>query len=90
MGNYSPSKGSIMPLYEYNCQACGKNFEKLQPYEGRDLVSCPDCGSRVDRKISTFSWKMFNPFTTDGEGYSTKFMRHEEIAEIEEGYGEVH
>lgn len=71
-----------MPIYEYHCQACGKNFEKLRSYKGRDLVSCPDCGARVDRKVSLFSWKWLNPFTIDGEGYTSKFMRHEEVAEI--------
>lgn len=72
-----------MPLYEYRCQTCGKNFEKLQPHKGRDLVSCPDCGTRAGRRISLCSWKWLNPFTIDGEGFTTKNMQREEVAELD-------
>jgi len=60
-----------MALYEYYCQACDKSFEKLQPYDMRDIMSCPDCESRVDRKLSTFVIPKGNKFTKDGEGFSS-------------------
>ena len=44
-----------MPLYEYNCLGCGRQFELLilrpdQP------IACPGCASEsVERLISTFA-----------------------------------
>ena len=39
-----------MPLYEYECEACGHRFERIQKFSD-DLVStCPSCGGRV-RKL---------------------------------------
>lgn len=67
-----------MPLYEYHCQSCGKNFDKLQSIEGRDLVSCPDCGAKADRLVALFQFKMFNPFTKDGEGFKSVTMTKDE------------
>jgi len=39
-----------MPLYEYCCRDCGKEFEELVLSE-RDPVRCPDCGSERARKM---------------------------------------
>lgn len=73
----------MSPLYEYHCQACGNNFEKLRPMEEYNYpTGCLDCGARADRRISLVSLINGNPFFTDGEGFSTKFMRHEEVAEM--------
>lgn len=48
-----------MPLYEYQCQECGQEFEKLRSISDRDSVNCPTCGSgKVGRKMSLFSWYM--------------------------------
>ena len=77
--NHSP-QGVNLPIYEYYCQACG-DFEKLQSYEGRGLVSCPDCGAKVKRKMSLFSFKLYNPFTKDGKGFETKYMSRQEARE---------
>jgi putative FmdB family regulatory protein len=43
-----------MPLYEYVCRACDKDFEALISAGRRDDgVVCPECGAaRVARKIS--------------------------------------
>ena len=48
----------MSPLYVYSCQACGKEVELLRTIENRDMASCPDCGSRLIRKMSSFSWHM--------------------------------
>ena len=67
-----------MALYEYHCQACGNSFDKLVPYRNRDFISCPDCGSKADAQMSTFTSKEYNPFTKDGEGFtSTTYPRGE-------------
>jgi putative FmdB family regulatory protein len=46
-----------VPLYEYQCQACGRRIEVLQRMgAGADGLSCPVCGSdRLDRSLSTFA-----------------------------------
>ena len=69
-----------MPNYEYHCRACG-DFEKLQSIEDRDFVSCPDCGAKVIRKMSTFSFHLYNPFTKDGKGFESKYMSRQEAKE---------
>jgi putative FmdB family regulatory protein len=42
-----------MPIYEYTCSQCGKDFEKL--VYGSQSVECPACSSeKVVKKLSLF------------------------------------
>jgi len=43
-----------MPMYEYRCEECGGNFEKIVRFSEADANQpCPNCGSkRTHRKIS--------------------------------------
>jgi putative FmdB family regulatory protein len=41
-----------VPLYEYECEKCGKHFEKIEKVQGPHLKKCPSCGGRVERLIS--------------------------------------
>ncbi len=44
-----------MPIYEYRCRGCDKNFEALVRAAG-DSVACPSCASpKVERLLSVFS-----------------------------------
>jgi putative FmdB family regulatory protein len=45
-----------MPLFEYKCDSCGREFEDLGSAEKKDdKRPCPSCSSeKVIRKISTF------------------------------------
>ena len=36
-----------MPIYEYTCTKCGKDFEEL--VFGDDLPACPHCGAAETR-----------------------------------------
>ena len=46
-----------MPIYEYRCQGCGKDFEKYLPRVASAAV-CPNCASsEVARKLSVFGMK---------------------------------
>lgn len=41
-----------MPMYEYECKACGNEFEELVFGEKND-IPCPKCGSNnTARKVS--------------------------------------
>ena len=46
-----------MPLYEYHCNTCGENFEKMVRFSEQELApECPECKSRDTRKrISLFA-----------------------------------
>jgi putative FmdB family regulatory protein len=38
-----------MPLYEYQCDACGHRFEKIRMYSDPPLNECPKCGATVHK-----------------------------------------
>jgi putative FmdB family regulatory protein len=41
-----------VPLYEYECEKCGRHFEKIEKVQGPHLKKCPNCGGRLERLIS--------------------------------------
>lgn len=45
-----------MPLYEYRCSDCRREFEDISSFEDRDNKrSCPSCSKQnIERKISSF------------------------------------
>lgn len=45
-----------MPIYEYLCRACGREFSKLVLSEAdRESLSCPRCGGKdLERLMSRF------------------------------------
>jgi len=42
-----------MPLYEYECRACGERTEILQKVSDPTSSHCPKCGSEMKRLISS-------------------------------------
>ncbi len=52
-----------MPLYEYRCSGCGRNFELLRKMDEADNgLECPECRSTaVSRQLSTFAPRMGSP-----------------------------
>jgi putative FmdB family regulatory protein len=43
-----------MPLYEYQCGACGHRFEKIQKYSDPIVEECPKCGElKVSKLVSS-------------------------------------
>ena len=43
-----------MPIYEYACQDCGREFETL--VRGAQVPACPACAStHLDKKLSVFA-----------------------------------
>jgi len=44
-----------MPIYEYRCEDCGNEFEKLVR-RTEDLQECPQCGqTHLEQLLSTFA-----------------------------------
>ncbi|HEX4154280.1 MAG TPA: zinc ribbon domain-containing protein [Acidobacteriaceae bacterium] len=41
-----------MPLYEYQCQECGRRTEKIQKFSDPELTVCPHCGGRLERTLT--------------------------------------
>jgi len=42
-----------MPLYEYQCDACGHKFEKIQKFSDPLESTCPKCGGPVHKLMSS-------------------------------------
>jgi putative FmdB family regulatory protein len=42
-----------MPLYEYQCEACGHRFEVIQKFSDPPVESCQRCGGAVRKLLSS-------------------------------------
>ena len=42
-----------MPLYEYQCEACGHRFEVIQKYSDAPIATCEKCGGAVHKLFSS-------------------------------------
>src|SRR5580704_7236396 len=40
-----------MPTYEYHCDACGHDFEEMQPFSADPLTKCPACKKKKLRRL---------------------------------------
>jgi len=48
-----------MPIYEYECQACGHRFEEWQKMSDEPVKVCPKCKKRkVEKLISQTSFQL--------------------------------
>ena len=49
-----------MPTYQYECEACGHEFEELQSMTDKKLTKCPKCGkNKLARLIGGGSGMIF-------------------------------
>jgi putative FmdB family regulatory protein len=42
-----------MPLYEYECEACGHRFERIQKFSDPPIDKCPVCEGTVRKLLSS-------------------------------------
>ena len=60
-----------MPIYEYRCQSCGHELDKLQKMSDPPLIDCPACGKPTLKKLISASG-----FRLSGSGwYETDFKQ---------------
>ncbi|HNV55928.1 MAG TPA: zinc ribbon domain-containing protein [Smithellaceae bacterium] len=59
-----------MPIYEYQCRKCGKQFEAFQGITEPDLKTCKFCKGKVHKmmSLSSFSLKGSGWYATDYAG----------------------
>ena len=58
-----------MPIYEYQCKACGKELEALQKISDAPLTECPSCHKNELKKLVSAAG-----FRLSGSGwYETDF-----------------
>ncbi len=58
-----------MPIYEYRCESCGEELEKIQKFSDPPLTDCPVCGKSALKKLVSAS-----SFRLKGSGwYETDF-----------------
>jgi putative FmdB family regulatory protein len=70
-----------MPIYEYRCQSCGHELEKLQRMNDAALTDCPACGkSALKRLISAAGFRL------KGAGwYETDFKKSNQRNLVDSG-----
>ena len=63
-----------MPLYEYECTACGERTEAIQAFSDPPLTICPVCGGTLRKLLSTpaFQFKGTGWYVTDYANASRK------------------
>ena len=56
-----------MPLYEYQCEKCGKIVEIIQKFSDPPLSECEKCGGELERLLSApaFQFKGSGWYVTD-------------------------
>jgi len=60
-----------MPIYEYRCEACGHELEKIQRMSDAPLTECPQCGAPQLRRLVSAA-----AFRLKGAGwYETDFKK---------------
>jgi len=64
-----------MPFYDYQCGACGHQFEAMQKMSADPLTDCPECGrSELVKQVSAggFRLKGNGWYETDFKGGGKK------------------
>ena len=47
-----------MPIYEYQCEQCGKLTEVIQKFSDAPLTECSHCGGHVTKILSTSAFHL--------------------------------
>lgn len=50
-----------MPVYEYQCEKCKKDFEFLQKVSDEPLVECEECGGKLNKSFGKMTFHLYGP-----------------------------
>src|SRR5688572_33013723 len=80
-----------MPIYEYDCDACGKRTEAIQRLGERPLKICPHCGGRLKKAFSApaIQFKGSGWYVNDYSGARGEQKKKEASADSKEGSAEA-
>jgi putative FmdB family regulatory protein len=60
-----------MPIYAFECAACGHSFDRLQKMSDADPTDCPNCGAQqVRRQLTAPQFRL-----AGGGWYETDFKK---------------
>ncbi|MBT2747967.1 MULTISPECIES: zinc ribbon domain-containing protein [unclassified Lysobacter] len=60
-----------MPIYAFQCSACGHSFDRLQKLSDADPTLCPECGAeKVGRQLTAPQFRL-----AGGGWYETDFKK---------------
>ena len=60
-----------MPIYAFECAACGHDFDRLQKLSDPDPAQCPECGqAQVRRQLTAPQFRL-----AGGGWYETDFKK---------------
>ena len=57
-----------MPIYCYQCEACGNTFEAWARIDERMETRCPSCTAKCKMLITCFNSKVFNEYVEENIG----------------------
>jgi len=79
-----------MPIYEYDCAACGRRTEAIQRVGEKPLKICPHCGGKLKKAFSVpaIQFKGSGWYVTDYAGSKGEQKKKEAAADTKEGSGE--
>ena len=70
-----------MPIYEYQCEACGHHFDIIQKISDKKLTVCPKCNQKKIKKLVTaagFKLKGTGWYETDFKNNKAKTSKKSE------------
>lgn len=79
-----------MPIYEYDCDSCGKRTEAIQRVGERQLKICPHCGGKLKKAFSApaIQFKGSGWYVNDYSGARGEQKKKEASADSKEGSSE--
>lgn len=79
-----------MPIYEYDCDSCGKRTEAIQRLGERQLKICPHCGGKLKKAFSApaIQFKGSGWYVNDYSGARGEQKKKEASADSKEGSSE--
>ena len=71
-----------MPIYEYRCESCAYELEKLQKMSDPTLVDCPECSRPALRRLISAA-----AFRLKGSGWYETDFKHDNKRNLAETSG---